>query len=206
MQGAIVIKAYVPQRTLSRNTLNMMRSYVLDENAWLTLFIDAEKSLKVYNMDAIKFETKLANGVYTVPPDAATYLANVNGGVPGWGGSTQGFDIPTQSHAMAVTLDCNFVVDPSGTCLVSPGNGGPPSLEIFARLTFYVDYEPATGAGRRRRQAASSERGYATIDAQSTVTAPQTAEAEAAPSSASAVSAPRALVAVVAAAAFAMLF
>jgi hypothetical protein len=61
---------------------------------------------------------------------------------------------------MYVQLDCNFVVDTAGNCLIKPGNGGPPSLEIFARLVFYVDYEPATGAGRRRRQAV----GYISCD------------------------------------------
>lgn len=42
-----MIKAYVPQRTMSRTSLNMMRAFVLDECAWLTLFIDTDKSLKV---------------------------------------------------------------------------------------------------------------------------------------------------------------
>jgi hypothetical protein len=62
---------------------------------------------------------------------------------------------------MAVTLDCDFVMDASGTqCLLAPGApGNPASQEILTRLTFLVDYEPAQGAGRRRRRQAMGEMG-----------------------------------------------
>lgn len=181
-----------------------MRAYVLNENAWLTLFIDADKSLKVYRMTAIDFQTKLVNGVYTSPPDAASYISAVNSNDVGWNGYQQGFDVYTQSHTMAVTLDCNFVVDGNNNCLVAPGNGDPPSVEIYARLTFYVDYEPVNASGRRRRQAAQTDRGYAAIDAKSTVTT-DNSQAEAVPSSASGVYASSPLIAMVAAAVFALL-
>lgn len=45
--GAITIKAFVPQRELSRIDATPIRGYKVDEYAYLTLFIDAAKSLKV---------------------------------------------------------------------------------------------------------------------------------------------------------------
>jgi hypothetical protein len=207
INGAIVIKAYVPQRDLDRTTPTILRAYTINQNAWLTLFIDAEQSLKVFGFTPIEFQTKIGqNSQYTTPSQAAEYLQASSSNTPGWNSVPQGFDVDTQTHAMAVTLDCDFVMDASGQqCLLNPGApGNPASQEIFARLTFLVDYEPAAAAGRRRRQAAETERGYAAVDAQGTVEGDAT-QAEAAPSSASGVTASKSLVALVAAAMVAML-
>jgi hypothetical protein len=207
INGAIFIKAYVPQRTLSRTDATPLRSYTINQQAWLTLFIDAERSLKIFGFTPIAFESKIGqNSAYTNPKLASQYITASSSATPGWDGVPQGFDVATQTHAMAVTLDCDFVMDASGTqCLLAPGSpGNPASQEIFTRLTFLVDYEPAAGAGRRRRRQAANERGYASVDAQSTVAGDQT-QAEAAPSSASGVTASKSLVALVAAAMLAML-
>jgi hypothetical protein len=207
INDAIVIKAYVPQRTLSRTDTTPLRTYTINQQAWLTLFIDADRSLKVFSFTPIAFESKIGqSSAYTNPKLASQYLTASSSASPGWDGVPQGFDVATQTHAMAVTLDCDFVMDVSGTqCLLAPGSpGNPASQEIFTRLTFLVDYEPAQGPGRRRRRQAANERGYASVDAQSTVTGDQT-QAEAAPSSASGVTASKSLVAFVIAAMLATL-
>ena len=216
INGAIVIQAYVPQRTLNRNDhTSVMRAYVVDQYAWLTLFIDAAQSLKVYAMHVLDdgtgtgFQTKIAGGSYTTPPDAGQYIQNVNdqlsNGGPG-NDVTQGFDVDTQTHAMWVQLQCNFVVDGSGDCLVNPG-GAVPRLEIFARLIFYVDYEAADTRRRRRQvsneQAAQTDRGYAAMDTNASVEANQEMAAEI-PSAASGVRPAAALALAVATAALAL--
>jgi hypothetical protein len=185
----------------------MMRTYTINQQAWLTLFIDADRSLKVFGFTPIAFESKIGqSSAYTEPKLAAQYISASSSATPGWNGGTQGFDVATQTHAMAVTLDCDFVMDTSGTqCLLAPGvASNPSSQEVFTRLTLLVDYEPAQGTGRRRRRQATNERGYASVDAQSTVTGDQ-AQAEAAPSSASGVTASKSLVAFVVAGMLAML-
>lgn len=189
INGAIVVKAYVPQLTLSRTdpASSTVRSYAVDQSAWLTLFLDTDKSLQVYAMEVIGFQTKLANGIYTTPPDARLYMAGVNEGwLAGPDGSfvAQGFDVATQTHAMWVQLDCNFVVDSSGKCILSPGAEPASSrLDLSARVLFSVDYEADAGAGRRRRQA-STERGYASMDTSASVYASDELLAQEAPRSA----------------------
>jgi hypothetical protein len=71
-----------------------------------------------------------------------------------------------RSQAIRPALCSNAVIDPlTQNCLLSvPSNNAPQT--VFSRIVFYVDYEPAAAQGRRRRQARSSERGYASMDAQ----------------------------------------
>jgi hypothetical protein len=51
-----------------------------------------------------------------------------------------------------------------GTCLLQPGPSGTIEGNIYARMTFVVDYESASSTvGRRRRRQATSEKGYAAM-------------------------------------------
>jgi hypothetical protein len=46
--GVIFIKAFVTQRALSRTALQQTRGFLVGEYSYMTLFIDTDKSLKVY--------------------------------------------------------------------------------------------------------------------------------------------------------------
>jgi hypothetical protein len=117
INGAIVVKAYVPQKQLDRQNPSALRSFLVNDMAWLVLFLDSDRSLKVYSLSPIRLETRLGpNGTYTVPPRAIQYISSSNTNQPSTiqVGETQGFDIATQTHAMEVQLECNFVVDATG--------------------------------------------------------------------------------------------
>lgn len=123
INDAITIKAYIPQRVQSRSDTTPLRSFTINDEAYLTLFIDTDVSLKVFAMtvlpaNASGFVTKLSGGVYTAPAAASDYIYNVNNGV-----GLNGFHVATQTHSMKVTLNCEFVQDNSTprNCLVAPG-------------------------------------------------------------------------------------
>jgi hypothetical protein len=68
----------------------MMRSYTINQQAWLTLFIDADRSLKVFGFTPIAFESKIGeNSAYTVPKLASQYITASSSATPGWGGVNQ---------------------------------------------------------------------------------------------------------------------
>lgn len=59
----------------------------------------------------------------------------------------------------------NAAVDIFGNCLNNPSPATGP-IQIFARIVFYVDYEPIALAGRRRRRQSESSKGLASMDAE----------------------------------------
>lgn len=171
INDAVVIQSYVPQRDLDRTNDTALRSFSLNDYGWLVLFLDQAKSLKVYGLTGIVFETKLSGSPsadYKSPGKAAIYLNDANQNQAVLNSISQGFDITTQTYAMYVQMDKCFVSDPDGTnCQITPGyNGNYQGVD--ARLTFQVDYE-ALSTGRRRRQAAATNRGYASAETSSTV-------------------------------------
>lgn len=129
INDVIGIKAFIPQRARSRTDTSPLRSFRINELAYLTLFIDTENSLQVFDMQLLSaadggFQTKLNGGTYTTP-DAADgangYIELANGKA-----NDDGFNVPTQTYSLTVTLGCAFVQDgtlgqQSRNCLVNPG-------------------------------------------------------------------------------------
>ena len=167
INNAVTIHNWVTQKALNRSAVDATdRAVQLGDTVYFLLSIDTAKSLAVYAVRPVAFQTKLGvGGTYTQPQQARLRLAEKYDD----SGNALGFDYDTQTHAMRARIDPMFVQDTDGNALLGTPQSASPTTPVFAQLIFDCDYDSSQSRRRRRRRQAVAgvqrEQGQAAVGA-----------------------------------------